>query len=153
ASLLVDEVYRGIQFAGELSPAAADLGSHAISIGDVAKPYGLGGLRVGWIATANRAILRRCAELRDYTSICGSVPGEFLAALALEHRETILARHLATARANRALFSAAMEGQACLQWQHADGGFTIFPRVMVPGSSGAWCRELNARYGVLLLPG
>lgn len=101
---MVDEVYHGIHFGPvDAQPAAGD-GPHVVSIGDVAKPYGLDGLRIGWIATANKALLARCAELRDYTSLGSSVPGELLATIALEHWGAILEQHLAVARRNRALF-------------------------------------------------
>jgi aspartate/methionine/tyrosine aminotransferase len=153
AVLVVDEVYRGIQFDSEPTPAAADLGAHAVSIGDVAKPYGLGGLRVGWLATANAVLRTRCAELRDYTTLCGSVLGEYLAAIALEHRAAIIERHLAVARRNRALFTAAMESTAWLHWRLADNGFTIFPRSLLPTPTAAMCHELCERYEVLVLPG
>ena len=152
-TLIVDEVYRGIQFAGPVLPAAADLGPHIISIGDLAKPYGLGGLRVGWIATADADVRQRCAELRDYTSLSSSVPGEFLAALALEHRDALLQRHLATARRNRALFAAAMADTAWMVWRLADGGFTIFPRLTLGRPTVEVCEELRERFDVLLLPG
>ncbi|PLS80264.1 MAG: hypothetical protein CYG59_08925 [Chloroflexi bacterium] len=153
AVLLVDEVYRGIYFDTEPPPAAADLGAHVVSVGDVAKPYGLGGLRIGWLATANVALRTRCAELRDYTTLCGSVPGEFLAAIALEHRAVILNRHLAVARQNRAAFATAMESVTWLQWQLASGGFTIFPHSTLPQPTAAMCRDLCEHYDVLVLPG
>ena len=153
AILVADEVYRGIQFGGPASPATADLDVHAVSIGDMAKPYGLGGLRVGWIATANRPLLERCAELRDYTSLCGSAPGEYLAAVALEHRAVILNQHLAMARQNRALFAEAMAAARWLDWRLPDGGFTIFPRSTLVQTTAAMCHELCEAYDVLVLPG
>lgn len=153
ATLLVDEVYRGIQFAGPVLPPAADLGPHVVSIGDLAKPYGLGGLRIGWIATANVALRKRCAELRDYTSLCGTVPGEYLGALALEHRVEILEQHLLAARQNRALFVTAMDDVAWLDWTLAEGGFTIFPRCDLPLPTISLCQDLRERQDVLLLPG
>jgi aspartate/methionine/tyrosine aminotransferase len=153
ATLIVDEVHRGIQFAGEVLPPAADFGAHVVSIGDLAKPYGLGGIRIGWLATSNAALRARCAQLRDYTSLSSSVPGEFLGALAVEHRAAILERHLDTARANRASFAAAMDGKTWMAWRMADGGFTIFPRSTLPQPTLALCQALFDRYGVLLLPG
>jgi len=153
ATLVVDEVYRGIQFCGPVLPPAADLGPHVVSIGDLAKPYGLGGLRVGWLATADAGLRRRCAGLRDYTSLCGSTPGEFLGSLALEHRGAIFERHLATARRNRACFTAAMSAVQWLDWELGHGGFTIFPRTTSRQSTAVLCQELRERHEVLLLPG
>ncbi len=151
--LVVDEVYRGIQFAGPPTPAAADLSPTVISIGDVAKPYGLGGLRVGWIATHNAAVLRRCAELRDYTTLCSSVPGEFLAALALEHHATLIEHHVATARINRTYFASVISAVPWLEGTLASAGFTIFPRSHRATSTLALCQDLCEHHDVLLLPG
>jgi aspartate/methionine/tyrosine aminotransferase len=151
--LVVDEVYRGIQFAGPPTPAAADLSPSAISIGDVAKPYGLGGLRVGWIASRNAALLQRCAELRDYTTLCTSVPGEFLAALALEHHDALVEPHLATARINRAHFARVIGGAPWLEGTLANAGFTIFPRSHRATATLALCQDLCIHHDVLLLPG
>ncbi len=153
ATLVVDEVYRGIQFTDEVTVPAADLGAHIVSIGDVAKPYGLGGLRIGWLATADTQLLDRCAEVRDYTTLCGTAPGEFLAAIALEHRTAILERQLAVAQRNRMLFAAAMTTHAWLDWSLPNGGFTIFPRSRLRASTAATCHELYERYDVLVLPG
>jgi aspartate/methionine/tyrosine aminotransferase len=57
---IVDEVHRHIGLDGESVPrAAADLHPAAVSIGDLSKPLGLAGLRVGWIATRNRRVRQR----------------------------------------------------------------------------------------------
>lgn len=37
---------------------------------------GLPGLRIGWLATRDTALLDRVAELKDYTTICNSQPSE-----------------------------------------------------------------------------
>jgi aspartate/methionine/tyrosine aminotransferase len=56
---IVDEVHRHTVIAGSLPAAAAEIHPHAISIGDLSKPAGLGGLRFGWIATRNRRVRSR----------------------------------------------------------------------------------------------
>jgi aspartate/methionine/tyrosine aminotransferase len=153
ALLIVDEVYRGIQFEGPLTAAAADLGDHVVSIGDLAKPYGLGGLRVGWVATANQALLERCAHLRDYTSLCNSAPGEYLAVLALEQRERILTRQLDIARRNRRCFLEVLASEPWLDARLGPGGFTIFPQVHLPLPTLRISAELCEQEQVLVLPG
>ncbi|MEP6871694.1 MAG: TIGR04282 family arsenosugar biosynthesis glycosyltransferase [Anaerolineaceae bacterium] len=56
---LVDEVYRDLTLDGVRLEAAADLHPSAVSIGDLSKPLGLGGLRIGWVATRNHALLKK----------------------------------------------------------------------------------------------
>ena len=85
--LFCDEVYRGI----EVDPArtitqAADLSETALSLNVASKSYGLPGLRVGWIACRDRALLERLEKRKHYTSICNAGPAEYLAAVALRPR-------------------------------------------------------------------
>ncbi|MCC6388355.1 MAG: aminotransferase class I/II-fold pyridoxal phosphate-dependent enzyme [Dehalococcoidia bacterium] len=54
AVLAADEVYRDLSCIP--IAAAADLDAHAISIGDLSKPLGLGALRIGWVATRDAAL-------------------------------------------------------------------------------------------------
>ena len=94
--LFCDEVYRESEHdAAERLPAGCDAGPLAVSLGVLSKTYGLAGLRIGWVATHNAAILQRMAALKDYTTICCSAPSEFLAELALRHRRTLAERNLA----------------------------------------------------------
>jgi len=153
--LISDEVYRGITYnpQDEL-PAAVDLASRAVCIGDMTKPYGLGGLRVGWLAARDRSLLAACAAMRDYTTMCNAAPAEFLAALALEHRRELLAEKLAVARENLRQWRAFADRRPGLfSWSAPRGGFTLFPRYHLPVDSTAFCRGLVEKKSVLLLPG
>src|SRR6266700_7665647 len=51
AILVNDEVFRLITLDDEPLPSVVDVIENAVSIGDMTKPWGLGGLRVGWIAS------------------------------------------------------------------------------------------------------
>ena len=94
--LFSDEVYRESEYRNsDRLPAACDLGEHTVSLGVMSKTYGLPGLRIGWIATRNAEVFNGMAALKDYTTICNSAPSEFLAELALRHRETLTERNLA----------------------------------------------------------
>ena len=58
------------------------------------KVYGLPGLRVGWLATKDKALMKRVKELRDYTTICNSAPSEILALMGLRASEQIISRNM-----------------------------------------------------------
>jgi aspartate/methionine/tyrosine aminotransferase len=152
--LFSDEVYRELEHdPGHRLPAACDLGDHAVSLGVMSKAYGLAGLRIGWVATRNRPVLERMAALKDYTTICNSAPSEFLAEVALRHREAIVARNLAIIVHNMGLFDAFVERHAHrFAWRRPTAGPIAFPRLLA-GDTDAFCRELEAQAGVLLLPG
>ena len=88
--LFCDEVYRGIEIdPARTLPQAADLSETAVSLNVASKAYGLPGLRIGWLACRDRALLERLEKRKHYTSICNAGPAEYLAAVALRHREAI----------------------------------------------------------------
>jgi aspartate/methionine/tyrosine aminotransferase len=70
--LLADEVYRYLEVdEADRLPAGADaLPGLGISLGVMSKSFALAGLRIGWLATKDRALLGRCAAFKDYTTIC-----------------------------------------------------------------------------------
>ena len=91
--LVADEVYRFLEHDGAPTlPAGADLDERAVSIGVMSKSFALAGLRIGWLATRDRAVLDRCARMKDYTTICSSAPSEVLALIALRARDAVLER-------------------------------------------------------------
>jgi aspartate/methionine/tyrosine aminotransferase len=55
---VMDEVYRDLHLPEPL-PALADQDASAVSIGDLSKPLGLGGLRIGWVATRDDELRAR----------------------------------------------------------------------------------------------
>ena len=118
----------------------------------MSKSFGLAGLRLGWIACRNRAVLEKMATFKDYTTICTAAPVN-LATLALRHHERILKRNRRSsptiwaaprfhAPACRAFFLAGTAGRAgglsaCSFAEHSDD----------------FCADLLQKKGVLLLPG
>jgi aspartate/methionine/tyrosine aminotransferase len=151
--LFCDEVYRGI----EVDPArtitqAADLSDTALSLNVASKSYGLPGLRVGWIACRDRALLERLEKRKHYTSICNAGPAEYLAAVALRNRGPIWERNRGIIAANRPLFDDFFARWADLfDWQAPVGGCVSFPRYK-GGDAEDFCRRLLDAEGVLVLP-
>ena len=152
--LFSDEVYRESEYDPSLRlPAACDLGPHAVSLGVTSKTYGLAGLRIGWIATQNQDVYQRMAALKDYTTICNSAPSEFLAELALRHREKLIERNLGIIRANLTVIDDLFVRRADLfRWVRPQAGSMGFPR-LVKGDVEDFCDRLVRGAGVLLLPG
>jgi aspartate/methionine/tyrosine aminotransferase len=152
--LFSDEVYRECEHdPRDRLPAACDLNELAVSVGVMSKTYGLPGLRIGWIATHNEEIRSRMERLKDYTTICNSAPSEFLAELALRHRERLVERNLGIVRKNlgplNEFFSRHKDR---FVWTPPRAGPIAFPR-LIGGDIDAFCDELVKDTGVLLLPG
>jgi aspartate/methionine/tyrosine aminotransferase len=154
--LLVDEVYRGLEFDDvDRLPAGADALPRGISLGVMSKSYALAGLRIGWLATKDRDLLARVAAFKDYTTICSSAPSEILAIVALRARERVLARSRGIVAANLELLDAFFEDWADrFTWVRPRGGSIGYPRLTVPGVRiDDWAAELVETEGVLLVPG
>ena len=152
--LFSDEVYRGLERReSDRLPAACDLSPLAVSLGVMSKTYGLAGLRIGWGATRNDRVRARMASLKDYTTICSSAPGEFLAEVALRHGEAIAARSRALIASNLALLDAFFaRHKDSFSWQPPQAGPIAFPRLL-RGEVESFCDRLAREKSVLLLPG
>jgi aspartate/methionine/tyrosine aminotransferase len=156
AGLLVfcDEVYRESEYQdADRLPAACDLYERAVSLGVVSKTYGLPGLRIGWAASREAAVLERMAQLKDYTTICNSAPGEFLAEVALRHRQQLVRRNREIILRNLALLDGFFQRQAGrFSWVRPQAGPIAFPRLYGEPIE-TFCHRLVSEAGVLLLPG
>jgi len=154
ARVFSDEVYRFSEAEGVATlPAACDLDSRAVSLGVLSKSFGLAGLRVGWVACRDREFLARMAAVKDYLSICGSAPSEFLAVCALSAREAVLGRMQGLLARNRRLLTDFFHARADLfHFVAPRGGLTAFPGLRA-GDADAFCQKALETSGLLLLPG
>jgi aspartate/methionine/tyrosine aminotransferase len=149
-----DEVYRGLELdPADRLPAFADIDERAVSLGVMSKVYGLAGLRIGWIATHDAALLRELAAFKDYTTICNSAPSEFLATLALRHADVIVDRNLRIISRNLDRLDEFFDSRADLfRWDRPKAGTIAFPELL-RGAVDEFCAGLVEKAGVLLLPG
>ncbi|KRT63268.1 MAG: class I/II aminotransferase [Chloroflexi bacterium CSP1-4] len=154
--LLSDEVYRFLEFdPADRLVAGADALDRGVSLGVMSKSFAMAGLRIGWLATRDRALLERVAAFKDYTTICSSAPSEILALIALRARETVLTRSRAIVEANLPLLDAFFaERPEAFVWVRPRAGSVAFPRLTLPGTTvDDFAAELVEAEGVLLLPG
>ena len=151
--LFCDEVYRGIEVDRACTlPQAADLSKTALSLNVASKSYGLPGLRIGWLACRDRALLERLEKRKHYTSICNPGPSEYLAAMALRNRERIWERNRGIVAANRPLWEAFFARRPDLfDWEPPVGGCVCFPRYK-GGDVDDFARRLVMEEGVVVLP-
>lgn len=152
--LFSDEVYRGIERDPSKRLAqAADRYERALSLNVVSKAYGLPGLRVGWIACRDRALLERMVKMKHYLSICNSGPSEVLACIALKARDRIFARNRSLAAENLAKLAAFFARHASLfDWYEPEGSCIAYPRYKGADGVESFCERLVQDAGVLLLP-
>lgn len=155
AYVLCDEAYRWLAVPGgeEFAPPAFDLGQRGISVGTISKPFGLPGLRIGWMA-APQEIVARCWAMRDYVSLSPGKLNDALALLALEHREQIVARNRAIIAANLASAQEWIDANAdLLAWQPPRGGLLALLHYNLDLPSLVLADKLATEYSVMLAPG
>jgi aspartate/methionine/tyrosine aminotransferase len=152
--LLSDEVFRGLELdPGRTLPHAADLSPTALSLNVMSKAYGLPGLRIGWLAGRDRALLERLERRKHYTSICNAGPSEHLATIALGAADRIRARNRAIIAENLPTFAAFFAAWSeRFAWEPPQGGCVSFPRLLTGEPTSAFCRRLVSTAGVVLLP-
>jgi aspartate/methionine/tyrosine aminotransferase len=153
--LFSDEVYRGLEHDPvDRLPSACEIYPRAISLNTVSKAFGLPGLRIGWLACRDPALLKRITDIKLYTTICSSAPSELLVALALRHGDELVARGRRLVLANLPLIDGLIARRRDLfEWVRPIAGPIGFPRVAGDIDVHAWCEEIAADAGVLLLPG
>ena len=155
-------VQRGIQFAcdevfhpiyhGRVTASAARLPAATV-IGDFSKAFALSGLRVGWIIERDEARREQYLNAREYFSISNTTAGEFLAEVAVRHREAVLGRTQDVATANLSVLDRLMDDQRdALDWVRPRGGMTAFIRLAHGADARSFCEAALGR-GLLLTPG
>lgn len=150
--LLGDEVYRGLEHGGLKLPSVVEVHERAVSLGAMAKVYGLAGLRIGWAASRDRERLASMEAVKDFLSICAPGPSELLATVALRHADALRARTLSTVRKNLEAVDALLARYPDrLSWRRPIAGTTGFLRVHGEPAS-AWSERLLHETGVLLAP-
>mgnify|MGYP000116292215 CR=1 FL=1 len=155
AWVLSDEAYRWLTIPGGERPAppAFDLGPRGISVGTLSKPFGLPGLRLGWLA-APADIVAQCWGLRDYITLSPGRLSDALAILAIRHREQIIARNGAIIAANLAATQAWIARHAgLLSWVPPRGGLLALLRYELDIPSLELANRLAEEYSVMLVPG
>ena len=101
AMLFSDEVFRLLELAPYRTlPAACDLYEKAVSVTGLSKPFGLGGLRIGWMVTKCDEIRSAVKRYRYNTVEMTNTPCQWLACRALERKDEVLARNRARISAN-----------------------------------------------------
>ena len=155
AWVLSDEAYRWLDLPDgpPLAPPMRNLGARAISIGTLSKPFGLPGLRLGWMA-APEEIVRRCWGLRDYITLSPGKLNDALAVLAFRHLDQIVARTQSIVAANLATADHWFTEHADLvSWTPPRGGLLALLKYELDLPSLQLANRLAEEYGVMLAPG
>lgn len=150
-----DEMYRFLEYDPACRlPSIADLYERGIALSGLSKAFALPGLRIGWLATRDRAFLEAAVAFKDYTTICSSAPSEILGIVALRGREAIVARNLAIIEENLARADTFFAVHASrFRWLPPRAGSVAFPQLLGSRPVADFCREVLERESLMILPG
>lgn len=164
-TILCDEVYRPLFHSispldKEFPPSLLSMNyPNVVVTGSLSKAYSLAGIRTGWLASRNTAIVEQIASARHYTTISVSQLDEQVAAFAL-HDATVhalLARNIQLARTNLALLERfVLKNEDECEWVKPVAGTTAFVKFHRAGKAVDavdFCQKLLGKTGVLLVPG
>jgi aspartate/methionine/tyrosine aminotransferase len=155
AMVLSDEAYRWLTIPGgePLAPPIYNLGPRGISVGTLSKPFGLPGLRLGWLA-APAEIAAQCWGMRDYVSLSPGKLNDSLAILAIKHRDRVWERNTAiiTANLSRAEAWVAQHGDL-ISWNPPRAGLLALLHYDLNIPSLELSNKLAEEYSVMLAPG
>jgi aspartate/methionine/tyrosine aminotransferase len=155
ARVLSDEAYRWLDLPGSppLAPPMRNLGPRAISTGTFSKPFGLPGLRIGWIA-APEDVVQRCWGLRDYISLSPGKLNDALAVLAFRHRNQIVERTRQIVAENLPFAERWFaENEDLVSWTPPRGGILALMKYQLDLPSLEVANLLAEDYSVMLAPG
>jgi len=155
AWVLSDEVYRGAEFEGNLTPTMWGKYERVLCTAGLSKAYSLPGLRTGWIV-GPADVVDRLWGVHDYTSIAISMLTDKLATIALEagKRQWILERTRHILRENYAIVKPWINAQDDL-FRHVppQAGGIAWLGYNRPWSADVLVEELRKRKDMLLVPG
>jgi aspartate/methionine/tyrosine aminotransferase len=155
AIVIGDEAYRwlAVPDGDSFAPPMFDLGAHGVSVGTLSKPFGLPGLRIGWIA-GPPDLIQRCWGMRDYISLSPGKLNDALAQLAMTHRDRIVDRNRRIIEANLATATRWMrERSDFMSWTPPRGGLLALLKYDLPIASLELADRLATEYSVMLAPG
>lgn len=153
AYILCDEVYRGLNHAGNpFSVSIADIYEKGISTGSMSKVFSLAGLRLGWIA-AGSEIITEINHQREYNTISVGIIDDYFAAIAIENKDKIIKRNLYKIKTGKEILTSWAKSEPDIHLVTPNGGTTAFVRYNNKVSSSELCKKLQEETGVMILPG
>lgn len=153
--LLCDEAYRWLELPGgePLAAPGRELGERAISTGTFSKPFGLPGLRIGWLV-APEEIVQRCWEMRDYITLSPGKLNDGLALHAFRHREQIFNRNRGIIEQNLETIESWLgRNEPFVSWTRPHGGLLALLEYKLEIPSQSLANRLAEEYSVMLAPG
>ena len=155
AWIVCDEIYRGAETAGGLSPTFWGRYEKVVVTSGLSKAFGLPGLRTGWIV-APPALIRRLCHHHDYLTLTPSFLSEHLADLVMRprRRDEILRRTRSIIRRNLSVLEKWVAAHADIfDYIRPQASAIALLKYRLPIASETLLHRLRRERSVLITPG
>jgi len=155
AWILSDEVYRGAEVEGDVTPSFWGMTDRVLVTNSLSKAYGLPGLRLGWVL-GPPDLIEELWGRTDYTTISPASLSDHLATIALEPetRAKILQRTRGIIRENFGTMKEWIESQEDLfTYRPPDAGAICYMRYRAEVNSSELAEKLRVEKSMLVVPG
>jgi aspartate/methionine/tyrosine aminotransferase len=155
AWILSDEIYRGAEVSGPLTPTFFGRYEKVIVTGGLSKAFALPGLRTGWIVAPPRQISRFCAY-HDYLTLTPSYLSDYLADIVMQpkRRDEILQRTRTIIGNNLQVFEEWLAKHTDIfDYARPVAGAIATIKYRLPIASEALFNRLRSEQSVLITPG
>ncbi|HEX7720043.1 MAG TPA: aminotransferase class I/II-fold pyridoxal phosphate-dependent enzyme, partial [Woeseiaceae bacterium] len=155
AWILSDEIYRGAEVSGPLSPTFAGRYDKVVITGGLSKAFALPGLRTGWIVAPPKLIRHLC-QYHDYLTLTPSFFSDYLADVVMQpvRRDQVLERTREIIRTNLPQVEKWIAShQEIFDYARPQAGAIVTLRYRLPIASEALFNRLRKEQSVLITPG
>lgn len=153
--ILCDETFRDADFDSPIGTYAT-LGPRWVTTASFTKAYGLGGLRIGWVAGSDEA-LRRAGDALNGLSASPSIPSVTLARALMPHLDTLRAQAHDVLRRNHARWTAFVNAQREFgsgeEFDAPPRGTTTWVRLRSEGEGDELSALAASRFDLAITPG
>ena len=153
AYVLCDEVYRHLTQADGWCESVADLYEKGISVSSMSKVFSLAGIRMGWIATHDKAAVKAFLSHRDYNLISCGMFDDAVASIALRHSDEMIRRNQAIVRENLAILDEWVQAHPHFYYTKPQAGTTALVYYDYDIPSYEFCERLYHGTGSFVTPG
>ena len=153
AYVLCDEVYRHLTQADGWCESVADLYEKGISVSSMSKVFSLAGIRMGWIATHDKAAVKAFLSHRDYNLISCGMFDDAVASLTLRHSDEMIRRNQAIVRENLAILDEWVQAHPHFYYTKPQAGTTALVYYNYDIPSYEFCERLYHGTGSFVTPG
>ena len=155
AWIFSDEVYRGAELEGEITPSFWGKYDKIVVVSGLSKAYALPGLRIGWIV-GKKDLIDKLWHYHDYTTIAPSTLSDWIARIALspENIEKIRKRNRSILKENFSLLKSWLEKQnGVFQFIPPKAGAIVFVKYNLKINSSKFVNKLIREKSVLIASG